>query len=251
MRGSPNRALRVYEQALEIARRLAARESENPAWLIDVGRGFEAVGMMLRLTDNLEGASHAYEQAIGIWKRLAEREPENQLWLSYVLANLGNLAIVLSDQGNLEGGLRACEQALEVCRGRLGARAWEPADWVDDVAHICDQVGDDLRKQGNLAGARRAYEQTLEIRQRLAEREPDRVMWQKECAVSQFQLASILAQGSRVERDEAVKLLGLARSTLLRFAASSDLTYEQKHKVLPAIEIMLRDLNKADADPGS
>jgi tetratricopeptide (TPR) repeat protein len=244
--GNLEGARRAFEQALEVGKRLAEREPENSGWQRDVSVSLNRLGGVLLAQGNLEGARRAFEQALEVMQRLAAREPENSGWQRDVSVSLNRVGGVLLAQGNLEGARRAFEQDLEIAQ-RLATREPENSGWQRDVSVSLNKVGEVLLEQGNLEGARRAFEQALEVRQRLAAREPEHTGWQVDLVFSQFKTAGVLAPGSAPERAQAVSLLTQAQDTLRRLAAAFRLTNVQQHKLLPAVEAVLRRLQDKES----
>jgi tetratricopeptide (TPR) repeat protein len=116
LRGSLDRSREVFEQSLEIAQRLAAREPESTLWQRDLSVSLGMLGSVLREQGNLEEARRAYEQALVHQRRLAEREPENTGRQHDVSVSLTKLGEVLGAQGNLKEARDAFGQALETAQ---------------------------------------------------------------------------------------------------------------------------------------
>ncbi len=193
LRGSLKQARNIFEQGLEIAQRLAERESENAGWQRDVSVSLNNLGNVLRAEGNLEGARQAYEQALEIRQRLAKLEPQNLGLQRDVAVSLEGVGDVLRAQGNLEGARRVYKQDLKIAR-RLAKREPENAGLQRDVSVSLERLGDVLRVQGNLQGAHLAYTESLRIAKRLAEQEPENAGRQRDVSVSFSKLGDVLIE---------------------------------------------------------
>lgn len=136
-RGTPRRAVALFEQAIEGFQRAGDR--------IGVARALTLVGVALREQGDLDGAEARYREALALAERLGS--------LSGVALQRANLGVIYQQRGDL----RRARESLELGRvlyARLGDRVLE--------ARTLDALGTVLCSQGELAEARNAFEEVLE-----------------------------------------------------------------------------------------
>jgi tetratricopeptide (TPR) repeat protein len=147
-RGKYAAAQPLYEQALEICRRLLG--DDYP----DTASGYNNLALNLKDQAKFAAAQPLYEKALAIHRRLlGDDHPDTA-------ANYNNLASHLSAQGKYAAAQPLYEKALEICRRLLG-------DDHPYTAHSYNNLASNLKAQGNFVAAQPLFERALDIRRRL------------------------------------------------------------------------------------
>ena len=195
--GAPDEARQLYEESLEIFKRLAEREPENTEAHRDLSLSLNNIAE-IRQRQDPAAALTLYEQSLEIAKLLAEREPES----TEVQRDLGVIQNRIADVRQRQdpaAALTLYEQSLEIAK-RLAAREPEDTAFQRDLSISLEKIAD-LRQRQDPTAALVLYEQSLEIRRRLAEREPENTEIQRDLGTSMDRMANI-----RRRQDPAVAL---------------------------------------------
>jgi tetratricopeptide (TPR) repeat protein len=142
--GDPDGAMRLYQEALEIAERLGDLRGK--------GDTLYEMAYILRLRGDLDGAMRLYQEALEIFERLGDLRGKGD--------TLYEMAYILRLRGDLDGAMRLYQEALEIFE-RLGDLRGK-GDTLYEMAYI-------LRLRGDLDGAMRLYQEALEIAERLGD----------------------------------------------------------------------------------
>ncbi|QLH39596.1 MAG: tetratricopeptide repeat protein [Defluviicoccus sp.] len=204
-------ALKVYEESLEIRRRLAAGDDHGasgselddsagdvPARDVperDVLVSLSKVGDVRLAGGDRAGALKAYEESLEIARWLAAGDPGHAGLARDVSVALDRIGDVRAAGGDRDGALKAYEESLAV-RRRLAAGDPGNARWARDLSVSLDRVGDGRSAAGDRAGARAAYTQSLEIRKRLAADDPGNADLARDRIVSNVKLAHLATTAS-------------------------------------------------------
>ena len=135
-------ALRSYQEALEIERRIGNPQGEAS----DLGN----IGNVLFEQGDLEGALRSHQEALKIHRRIGDPLGE--------AIDLGNIGLLLMDKGYLDEALLQHQEALDIHR-RIGNPKGE--------AIVLGNIGLLLKDKGDLEGALRYMEQALVIFKKL------------------------------------------------------------------------------------
>jgi tetratricopeptide (TPR) repeat protein len=192
-RGDLTAALREYQQAAEVADRLAKADPGNAVWQRDLSVSHNKVGDVLVAQGNLAEALTAYRDSLTIAERLAHTDPGNAVWQHDLLVSHNKVGDVLVAQGNLAEALTAYRDSLAIAE-RLAKADPGNATWQRDLSVPHNKVGDVLVTQGNLAEALTAYRDSLAIRERLAKADPGNAGWQRDLSVSYNNVGDVLVQ---------------------------------------------------------
>jgi tetratricopeptide (TPR) repeat protein len=163
--GRTNEAAELYEESLEIRRRLLADYGENADRLHGVSVSLERLGNVLSEQGDATGARRLCEESLEIRRRLLSEHGESLERLRGVSVSLERLGDVLLQQGDEAGAKSSYEESLEI-RRHLLAEHGESPERLRDLSVSLERTGDLESQQGH-AGARRCYEESLEIRRRL------------------------------------------------------------------------------------
>jgi hypothetical protein len=85
-------ALATYEEGLQIARALVARDSDNTKWQRDLSVSLNKIGDMRHRAGDVAGAFAAYDEGLEIKRKLVAIDPGNAGWRRGLIASLWKLA---------------------------------------------------------------------------------------------------------------------------------------------------------------
>jgi tetratricopeptide (TPR) repeat protein len=143
--GQAERAIEHFRDALAIAREIGDRRNEG-AWLGSLGLAYAALGQAKR-------AIKHYRQALAIARDVGDQRNEGA-WLN-------NLGVAYRDQGQVERAIKHCKQALAIQR-EIGDRRGE--------GNSLGSLGAAYRDLGQVEQAIEHYEQALAIAREIGDR---------------------------------------------------------------------------------
>jgi tetratricopeptide (TPR) repeat protein len=166
--GRPAGARAAYEEALGIARELAAETPASLEWQRDLSVSHQKLGMLAAEEGDADAARRHFREAQSIRQRLVTLAPDDptRLWdLAGIEDRLGELAF---EQGDLESGR---EHFAELRRLVGDLVAIEPAsvEWRRGLAITLRKLGDLERRADSPAVAREHYAEALALAERLFE----------------------------------------------------------------------------------
>ncbi len=186
-RGNLDGAAAAYAESLTLGRSLS--NPARPESLRDVSVSLDNVGQVELACGNLDGAAAAYAESLTLARSLADpARPESLRDVSVSLDNVGQVQLA---RGNLDGAAAAYAESLT-----LGRSLSNPArpESLRDVSVSLNNVGQVELARGNLDGAAAMFGASLAIRERLVAADPGNALWQRDLAVSNYHLASLLQQ---------------------------------------------------------
>jgi tetratricopeptide (TPR) repeat protein len=143
--GQVKQAIKLYEEALAIAREIGDRRDEGVR-LGNLGRAHSALGQFTR-------AIEFYEQALSIAREVGNRAREGR--------HLGNLGFVYHALGRVEQAVKLCEEAVAIAR-EIGDRRTEGIS--------LSYLGNAYRALGQVERAIECYEQALAVAREIGDR---------------------------------------------------------------------------------
>ena len=170
--GHADTALHEYQEALNAALMLAAKEPANSSRQRDVSIAHDKVGDVRLVQGDAAGALAEYQASLAIAQALAARDPastERQVELAVSHDRVGTVHVA---QGDAAGALAEYRASLAIAVP-LAARNPESAERQADVATSHNKVGDMLFAQGDVAGALSEYRASLAIANALTTRDPN------------------------------------------------------------------------------
>lgn len=183
-------AVDLYEQAIDLAQRLADAEPARLDLQVEHSIALDRLGDLYLELGDADEARRLLEQSLGIAQRIAEMEPtraEHQRELSISLERLGDLHRAL---GNDVDALQFFERSLEI-RRRLAEADPARSKLRRDLSATLNMLGDLHRALGNSAEARDLFEQSVHIRKRLADEEPARAGFRRDLSYSLEKLGDL------------------------------------------------------------
>lgn len=178
------------EQALEVRKRLSARDPADPQWRRLLAVTYGTLGDVALRARDLTAAKAWLDQALGVLRALHATEPANHVWQRDLSVTYNKLGKVAMQSNDLAAARAWFEQALDVNRSVTALDALH-ADWTRDLSVSYELLGDIDRTTGDLIAARANFERSLNLRELLAEREPGHVGWQRDLGVSYQRLGEI------------------------------------------------------------
>jgi tetratricopeptide (TPR) repeat protein/predicted Ser/Thr protein kinase len=160
----------AFDQSLEAARQLAARDPGNADWQVRLANAHFYAGLVRQREDDLLGAMRELSAYRDIAAALHQRDPANPTWALEWSYALGGVAFVQERQGDLDGARSALEQALAM-KERIVAQDGG-VDRQQDLAVAHNRLGVVLRKLGHVGTAFEHYQADLRIRRRLVAADP-------------------------------------------------------------------------------
>ena len=185
-------ALALYREGLDVRRKLAEHEPENPDLLLDITFSLAGIAQALVVSGDLAGAQANLSEALTIRRALAARDPANprrRLDLSW---SLMGIADILERKGDPAGALEALRESLAIRRALLAAE--QSNDGLRcDVAASLAHIGDVLAATGDRAGARTAFGEARDIVRALIGRGPEEAARRADLAALDERIAALAA----------------------------------------------------------
>lgn len=183
--GQTAEALESFHEALEISRRLAGRDPENPEWQIALANSYFYIGFVHWRRGELAEAQSHFETVLPIVDQVAIRDPDNPDWLaeqSYARTNLGR---VLEIRGELEQALLIYEEIARI-NNRALLLAPEDIELQAEVGFAHNNIGKLVQSMGRLEEAGVHFQKDVEIKQRVSDSKPRHNQWREILARSYF-----------------------------------------------------------------
>jgi serine/threonine-protein kinase len=169
--GSKEEALRSYERALAIRRRLADRDPSARLPRRDLAWDHDAIGKLQRETGRITEAERSLGRARDLRRGLVAEDPSSAESASDLAVSLDNLGVLLAATDRAAEALKCLEQAREIRERLADSHPGEvrfQAGLADSI-QIKGRLYDDIGRPAEALGA---YSQALAIRRRLAEARP-------------------------------------------------------------------------------
>ena len=170
--GNFTEALRLYEVAIEVTRRLNADYPNEAVGYVDLAFTLNRIADARRRLGDFDGAQAAYEEALSLRRRLAQLNPGvviAQRDLSYSLNKVAEIRFRRNDQDAALGLYRESEAILR----RLSATEPNNLTHAQDLAYVLRQLGFVHRFRiydhpEEIDDARRCYEESVTFARRIA-----------------------------------------------------------------------------------
>jgi tetratricopeptide (TPR) repeat protein len=170
----PDLALKEYDSALAIRKRLASIDPENWTWQRAYALTYGKIAALKAEQRNHAEAVRDYRAASALYQRITREKYTNRPWKREYWAILVNLGISEAEIGNVAAGLEALRGALEISEGlALGATAREERE----VYFTLTKIGMLSEKQKDWAAARTSYRRADLIVTRMLEKHGDNEDW--------------------------------------------------------------------------
>ena len=145
IQGKLTKALKFFQQALEIHREIDDKEGKANA--------LDNIGIVYGIQNKLTEALKFFQQALDIYLEIGDKKGE--------ASALDNIGIIYRRQGNLDEALQHYQQALNIYR-KIGGKKGE--------AHTLGNIGVVYLTQNKLTEALKFFQQTLDINQEIGDK---------------------------------------------------------------------------------
>ena len=146
----PDKALKAFEDALELSRKLAEEFPAVPAYRLDVAQQLNNSALVLLATGKKDLARSQSREALGLCRKLVADHPDTPIYQLNLGGILRHLGVIVRDDGDLVESRRLLEEA---------------------VAHQLDAWKRSPRRRLNLLLLRDSYAESAETLLGLHERE--------------------------------------------------------------------------------
>jgi tetratricopeptide (TPR) repeat protein len=121
----------VYEESLDISRRLAAKDPSNAQWQRDLSVCLGSVGDVLMAFGDLSAGRAVYEESLDIAKRLAAEDPSNAQWQRDLIRSYVRLGKIAEQRQQRGEAREAYDIALAIAMRQENAGRLSPSDtWM-------------------------------------------------------------------------------------------------------------------------
>ena len=145
IQGKLTEALKFFQQALDICRKIGYKKGEANA--------LDNIGIVYGIQNKLTEALKFFQQALDIYLEIDDKKGE--------ASALDNIGIIYRRQGNLDEALQHYQQALNIYR-KIGGKKGE--------AHTLGNIGVVYLTQNKLTEALKFFQQALDINQEIGDK---------------------------------------------------------------------------------
>eukprot|EP00913_Durusdinium_trenchii_P010893 g10222.t1 len=182
-KGSKDKAVEAYLQALEIRKQLARESPESTKYQRDIADVHNNLGVIYKEIGKLPDALSSYHHAVQIYEHVMHANPKVTRVQSGLAHCHQNIGILYRETGKMMEALSSFQKGLKI-REHL-ARAYPArANYQNDWASSHGEIGSLHHKTGNRTAALASYRRALEIRKRLARVNPTVNRYQYNLALS-------------------------------------------------------------------
>ncbi|MBV8413821.1 MAG: protein kinase [Verrucomicrobia bacterium] len=190
--GAPAEALKLYQVALEIRKKLVTLDPSNLVFRADEAVNLQQIGNVLDSQGKVGDALQNYEEARDIREKLIQQSPQNIEWHSQLVRSLEKVGLILKAQGDLPGALKNYRESLDIAR-KLNDLDPKSTVLQSEIWLLNVRVGEALDAQGDSDGALKYYRDSLSTAEALRTQQPDNTEWQRDMGVSEEQVGEILS----------------------------------------------------------
>lgn len=188
--GDLKAAAASYDKALEISKKLVARDAGNNDWQLRLSVSLGKLGDVQMAQEDLKAATASYGEALQIRRQLVERDAGNKDWKLGLGVSYDKMGDVDTKQKNHRSAAAYYAESQKILK-QLDAA--DPANKVlQRVLSVnFSKVGENLKAQGDLQGAAESHGAAMKILQELARRFPESADVQRELSQSFTKLGGI------------------------------------------------------------
>jgi len=203
-------ARKVYQQAFDIAQRLAAADPSDAQAQRDLSISYEKLGNVQLQSGQVTEALGSYQQCLAIRQKLAAADPtevagtlrvpsaafarQAQRDLSISYERLGNVQL---QSGQVTEALGSYQKDLAISQ-KLASADPSDAQAQRDLSISYNMLGDVQLQSGQVTEARGSYQKGLAISQKLAAADPSDAQAQRDLSVSYEKLGDVQLQSGQV-----------------------------------------------------
>lgn len=184
-------ARRYADEALALARQLAAQQPGNAKAQRDLYSSLDTIGTSKLQGGDQTGALAAYGEMLDVMRRLAvTNEPKARQSLSVALERIGDVKRQSGDQAS---ALKAYGESLDI-RRELAAKDPRGVTTQRNFSVGLDRIGTVKLQAGDQAGALQVYQESLDIRRKLAARDSADARAQRDVASALERIGNVQLQ---------------------------------------------------------
>lgn len=201
-------ALGQFESYREISRALVERDPSNTGWQLEAAYSYSNLGQVHEERGELEPATRELGASITLFEELVAADPENT-GLSVEMAHVvAKMAQVLYRRGELRGSTERFRTALAIYR-QAAQRSGSAAELGFYLGTTRDYLAELLLASGDLVGAAGELEAGVDVALRLADHDPDNMVWREALTMRLDRLGGLRILEGRL--DEAQRTISEAR----------------------------------------
>ena len=239
-----------YEKALEIARKLVARDAGNREWQHQLSVCLGKLGDVQMSQKNFEGASASYGEALRIGQELVQSDANNPQWqlsLSVIHDMMGILAMKQGDGPSSASHFEEEQKILGRVTALPGAEKF-----AHTLAVSHSSRGEFRRALGDMKGAAESYAQAIRVFEELVRKNPDSGDLSRELGLSlnkagsvELTMENVADAGKNFLRAAGI-LRKLAASDPEKLNADWQLTYGMSLVNVASVQSKQRDFFAAE-----
>ncbi len=214
-------ARKVYQQAFDIAQKLAAADPSDARAQRDLFISYNKLGDLQLQSGRVTEALGSYQKGLEISQKLAAADPSDaqaQRDLSISYQRLGSVQL---QSGQVTEARGSYQKFLENSQ-KLAAADPSDVQAQRDLSGSYSMLGDVQRRSGEVTEARGSYQKGLEINQKLAAADPSDARVQRDLSASYMLLGSVQLQSGQVTEARGSYQKGLEITQKLAAADPSD-----------------------------
>jgi eukaryotic-like serine/threonine-protein kinase len=199
----PEKAADAYRRAVDLQKQLTTEDHDRPEYRKELARSQDNLGILLKDTQQPQGAEASFGAAIVLFRQLAADYPRNPEYRQHLARASLNLGPVLQGLGRPQEAEKVLQQAIAL-QTELADKDPTTPDYRYELGASYNNLGflfESTRGQPQEAGyrptlarAEAAYRQALDRYKRLADDFPNVPVYRKELALTQNNLAIVLAR---------------------------------------------------------
>ena len=204
-----------FQQALDISRKLSAKDPSRTEWQQNLAISYQQIGNVFAAEGNLTKAFDAYQESNKILQGLVDRDKGNALWQRDLSLTLEKVGDVQSRQGKLGEAFQTYQRAYEIRRS-FSEKDPKDTQWRRDLAMSYAKLGGVLMRQGKLNEAYQAFRNSHDIVESLAKLDPTNQSWQSDLSTTFLRIGAVLTrQGKLGEAFQAYQNCHTIRKSLV------------------------------------
>ena len=169
---TPETAVKVYRQAIEIQRRLANKWPANRIYQGDLARTYNNVGFLLVRQQDLHTGELSYRKAVEIQENLLKASPLAASYRRDLAISYNNLGMVQSQDDRLADAEASFRRALELQQSLLNVQT-DDAKTLSDMGGIYNNLGLLFDRQNRLVDAEAAFQKAISLQRKAFDAAPD------------------------------------------------------------------------------
>ncbi len=189
--GKVTEAAPLMKQSLSLMSSLAARDTLNPRWQLELAHSHFYAGQNEWVQGNVDAAVAHWEPFVSISNELLSRYPDSVSYRAEVAYALNNMGFAREAKGDARAALEKYRAALAIM-APLVRRDSTHTEWVVTLASLHNAAAVAERKTGELDASLRDHRAELAIKTALLARDTTNKDWQRYLAIAHNYMGDIL-----------------------------------------------------------